>query len=178
MRLFFALWPGKTLARKWHGLGRRWHPVVGGRLMPIANLHLTLVFLGEVPEQRVSELQTCVAALVSPPVRLVLTHAGYWKHNGIVWLGPETLVPELAALMDELHKRLTAAGFALEQREYVPHITLLRKALREPGESLKPMVWESASFVLAGSTRVEGGSSYAILGRWPLTGKYSEPAAR
>ncbi len=178
MRLFFALWPGKTLARKWHGLGRRWHPVVGGRLMPVANLHLTLVFLGEVPEQRISELQACVADLSAAPVRLELTHAGYWKHNGIVWLAPTTVPSELAALEQALRSRLVAAGFVLEQREYVPHITLLRKALRGPAESLRPIVWGCDSFVLAGSTPGENGSSYAILGRWPLTGKCSEPAAR
>jgi 2'-5' RNA ligase len=55
-RLFFALWPSaeeqRALAQAAHKAAR----YSGGRATPEEKLHLTLVFLGSVPQRRLPEL--------------------------------------------------------------------------------------------------------------------------
>lgn len=146
--------------------------------MPGANLHLTLAFLGELADEHIPRLQACVADIHAAPVVLTIDSSGFWQHNGIVWLGPQQQPAELGQLVAALRQRLTAGGFEHDTKPYVPHITLMRRARAGAVEAVRPAEWACNEFVLAGSTRNEGGSAYKILARWPLIDKCSEPAGR
>ena len=99
-----------------------------GRFTEKAHMHLTLEFLGEVPEVRVKEIQAAMEAVKSAPFSITLSRLGYFKRNegNIYWLGIAEN-KELMALQKELHRLLLAKDFKLENREYRPHITLGEK---------------------------------------------------
>ena len=50
MRLFFALWPDGDTRKAINGLARPAVRRAGGRPVPARHFHMTLAFLGEVPE--------------------------------------------------------------------------------------------------------------------------------
>jgi 2'-5' RNA ligase len=89
------------------------------------NLHLTLVFLGEIPEKRLPQIKQAMASVSNTPVTLEFINVGSFS-GGIYYVGINR-TPELAALQSELSERLREEGFKLEDRSYSPHVTLARK---------------------------------------------------
>ena len=89
------------------------------------NLHLTLVFLGEVDEKRVPDAERAIAALSLKPVGLVFSGTGSFG-GGVYYVGFEPS-PGLIGLQSELEAKLRAERFAIENRAFIPHVTLARK---------------------------------------------------
>ena len=166
MRLFFALWPPPKTA---HALGQWAHAVMaetGGSVMRSENIHLTLAFLGEADPDKAHNAAQRVGGSAH---RLPIDDAKYWKHNKIVWVGPRVMPPPLAALVGALHAALKDHGFALEERPFAAHISLIRKA-RAP-RSIPPLPaleWPVEEFVLVRSRTSPKGSTYEPVERFPL----------
>jgi 2'-5' RNA ligase len=165
MRLFFAIWPDEHLRSalaKWRD-GWTWPrdatPVANGKL------HLTLHFLGEVAPERLPELEAC-AELSFTPFDLCIDQAVLW-HHGIAVLEPRVIPASLLDLHAHLGSRLKAAGFALEERPYRPHVTLARRAVRArpPEPPPPPLDWRVDHFCLMQSKMGPNGQ-YEILQRW------------
>ena len=98
-----------------------------GSFPPPENLHLTLAFLGEIPEGRAPQLGELLAALPAPPLALRFSQAGPLSPEEGLWaLFPEEC-PALFALQGELAARLEGAGFPLPRRPFRPHVTLARR---------------------------------------------------
>jgi hypothetical protein len=57
LRVFFALWPDADVRDQLAGLARAAAERAHGRAPPPENLHMTLVFVGEVPQDSVAPLQ-------------------------------------------------------------------------------------------------------------------------
>src|SRR5690606_37654106 len=169
-RVFFALWPDLRTAAALHEIGTELHAGCGGRLMREASLHLTLAFLGEIPRARVGELLALAGGLGGAPFELVLARSGSWKGNRVVWLAPRETPPALEALAASLSQALRAAGFALEERRFSAHLTLVRNARRAPLPLTRELGWQVGDFVLVESGRRAEGAQYRILGRWQLRG--------
>lgn len=167
-RVFFALWPDDRVRNALHSRAQELHRSCGGRAMRRENLHLTLVFVGDIPVGRLEELRSTAGAVSAAPFELVLDQLGYWRHNRIVWASPLTVPGPLRELVAGLEGGLTQAGFEFDQRPYAPHITLLRDA-RAP--RLLPALgvpWSALDFALVQSARDAYGSRYEVLARWPL----------
>ena len=166
MRLFFALWPPPKTA---HALAQ-WAAAVaretGGTLTRTENIHLTLAFLGDAdPDKAHNAASRVQGARFSLPI----DHAHYWKHNKIVWVGPQAMPQPLAALVTQLHAALKAQSFILEDRPFAAHITLLRKA--KPPKTLPPLPaldWPASEFLLVRSRTSPKGSTYEPLERFDL----------
>lgn len=172
LRLFFALWPGAATAAALHARARALKDECDGRTMRRDTIHLTLAFLGEFPSPDVARVSAIAADIGAPPFTLELDHVGAWHGNRILWTGPAHTPPALAALAQTLADRLRAAGFALEQRVFTPHVTLVRNARRAPQiGATRTLHWTVASFVLVASERAESGAQYRVIGRWPLREK-------
>lgn len=167
-RLFFALWPDEAAAQVLHRVGREVEESSGGRLMARETLHLTLAFLGHVPETRLSELAVIGAALRAEPFHLALDRLGYWAHNQILWAGCGEPPAALLALATQLHEALGAAGFPLDARPYAPHLTLLRKARCETAPQLARVVSWPVREVLLIESLPGGATRYVPLQRWSL----------
>ena len=165
MRLFFALWPPRETAQ---ALGK-WASEVqkqSGGKAAADNIHLTLAFLGE------AEPAAAVAAAGAVHGRrhaLPIDAARYVKKNEMVWVAPATMPPELATLAGDLHRALRAAGFALEERPFAAHVTLIRRAGMPKSILPLPRVeWPVDEFVLIRSRTSPKGSTYEPIERFAL----------
>lgn len=92
------------------------------------NLHLTLVFLGEVAPNRVGLVQNAIANSPFSSFELTMKGVGRFKREGgdIVWVGID-MSKDLSTLHARLAEQLAAAGFTLEERGFKPHLTLARE---------------------------------------------------
>jgi 2'-5' RNA ligase len=107
----------------------------------------------------------------SSPFVLTLDAWGGWPRNGIGWTVPKQAPDALFDLAANLERWLRGAGFALERRAFVPHVTLLRKVeCVEMPRAMTPVTWSVDEFVLVQSTVSPRRSRYEILQRWPLKG--------
>jgi 2'-5' RNA ligase len=125
MRLFVALdlpWPlRERLAQLAIGLpGARW--------MTAENLHITLRFIGEVPNWRAEEIDLALHAIKARSFPLVVTGMGLFEKSGRVtalWAGIERS-PQLEHLQTKVETALQRAGLEPERRRFTPHVTLAR----------------------------------------------------
>ena len=167
-RLFFAVWPPPEAQQALGDLAGRLKSECGGRALPARNIHLTLVFLGEVAREHLPRLETLAAAVTVPRFELRVDHVGYWRHNRVVWAGVERGAAELGALAAGLEQALVGDGFRFDKRAYAPHVTLLRNARRAPAVvSMRPVAWLVTGHALVESVPFERARLYRVLRTWP-----------
>lgn len=141
----------------------------GGRALPARNIHLTLVFLGEVARERLPRLEALAAAVTVPRFEIRVDHVGYWRHNRVVWAGVERGAAELEALAVGLKQALAGNDFDFDNRAHVPHVTLLRNARRAPAApAVRPVAWPVTGHALVESVPLERAKLYRVLRIWPL----------
>ena len=102
--------------------------IPGARWVPIANYHLTLRFIGEVPAFRAEEIDAALAAMRSRSFTLELAGAGTFAKSGretALWIGVARN-PALDHLAGKIETTLQRAGLPAERRRFTPHITLAR----------------------------------------------------
>ena len=168
-RLFFALWPDDAVREALADLARSLQQQCAGRVIPAHNIHLTLVFLGNVAAGRIPDLHALAAAIAAPPVDLTVDALNYWRHNRIVWAGTGACPEALSTLVMQLTGALPRAGFRCEDRPYAPHITLLRDARHAPAaNAIAGIAWRAREFALVQSVRQHGAVYYQVIAHWPL----------
>jgi 2'-5' RNA ligase len=169
-RLFFALWPPAALRRELARATRSVVRAAGGRPVPVANLHITLAFLGSVPADAVGTLKAVAGEVAAQPFDLALARVGFFPRARTLWLGPDSACLPLIQLQDGLWQVLAAAGWPRESRPFTPHLTLVRKAQAMPdGPRVKSVLWRVESFSLVESITHESGAVYQELASWPFT---------
>ena len=189
-RLFVALDPPEAVRRRIatavaalrRSAGRAADEV---RWTAVETLHLTLQFLGAVPEERIAALDDAVraAAAAARPLQLELRGAGGFpnaRRPRVVWLGLSGDLAPLSALAEDLGRRLTPLGFPPEARPFTPHLTIGRArdsrgapgiggALAEASQG-EGIGWRAAELVLFESHLEPGGARHEPLLRAPLGG--------
>jgi 2'-5' RNA ligase len=99
------------------------------RWVRLEGAHVTLKFIGEVPEDRAEAIRTALAAIRGfGPLDLHFTSLGFFpnaKRPGVLWAGIEAR-PEFARLATAIEERVAEFGVEREDRELQPHITLAR----------------------------------------------------
>lgn len=105
------------------------------RWVPPANLHITLWFIGEVPEPRGEAIVEALRPpLDMPAFRLVLRGCGAFPPSGaprVLWIGAGAGAGAMRDLYARIGARLTPLGVAAEERPYSPHLTIAR--VKDPG---------------------------------------------
>jgi 2'-5' RNA ligase len=100
------------------------------RWIPENNLHITLWFFGEVPDERAAEIaERLCAPWQIPSFEAGISGVGVFPPSGpirIVWLGVDEGAAETTAIHHELTIRLAPLGFEPERRRYHPHVTIGR----------------------------------------------------
>lgn len=174
-RLFFALWPSAEVAAALEDRQRSLD--LRGRRMPRPRLHLTLLFLGDVPAAAVPDLLAGAGAIDDVPAfDLLLSRVGYFRGPGAAWLGPANPPAELLNLAGRLADLADACGLDVAARSFRPHVTLARRVARAPRRRRieEPLRWRVAQFSLTQSMTGSDGPEYRDLGRWPLVGASME----
>ena len=99
----------------------------------VDRMHLTLVFLGEVPDVLAARLVEAMAApIVHPPFEIAIGGIGVFpperarKPPRVLWIGVAHGAEPTIALQQAVVARLAAAGASIEDREFHPHLTLAR----------------------------------------------------
>ncbi len=95
------------------------------------NLHITLKFIGEFPENRINDLKGALsdAALISNPFEAELEEFGCFpskKRARVLWFGLKKGYNEFLKLADIIEKSLLKLGISAEDRQFHPHVTIGR----------------------------------------------------
>ena len=167
-RLFFALWPDSRVRRGLLGI-RDGLPGFRGRPTHPEDMHITLVFLGGVDEQRRACVEAVADKTTAPAFDLVIDQIGFWRRPRILWCGPTETADALKSLVRNLGNGLKDCGFEPERRPYSAHITLARKARPVRFQELeRPLSWPVGEFVLVASRTGGEPPRYRVLKRWTL----------
>ncbi|MBO4122314.1 RNA 2',3'-cyclic phosphodiesterase [Cupriavidus gilardii] len=119
----------------------------GVRPTPVAQVHLTLRFIGEVDEQHASAIDDALATIAAAAVPVRVAGVGrFGRRGGILWAGVAPVEP-LLALHGAIDLALRDAGVDAEGRPFHPHLTLARCAPQAPEPLLRE--WVAAQRELA-----------------------------
>ena len=179
-RVFFALSPDARCRRRLSTIADQLAARCGGSATSKETLHLTLLFVGELPLARLPGLLAAagdVAQAVgeaSAAGLFVLDRLRYWPSGKMLWATCADCPPRLEALAAALAGRLLAQDLVLAPRAWLAHVTLLRRVAVLPTsadlDALRraPVRWPYRDFVLLRSFPGVAGAGYECLGRWPL----------
>lgn len=178
MRLFLALnFPPPVRQDLWRAATRLRDLELPVKWVRPEGIHLTLKFLGEVPEQRETELVAALGRAARGARALPLALDGFgvfpdWQRPRVVWAGitPE---PALEILQHRVEQEFAPLGFPTEARPFRPHVTLGRAARearpRDFGgleAALAQLSFQATSLVeavdLMQSTLQSGGAVYQV----------------
>jgi 2'-5' RNA ligase len=134
MRLFIGLELSEAVRSRVSSIADALRETLGPRLtarwIASENLHITLWFIGEVPEDRAAAiLQTVNAPFMTPGFDLEIRGVGVFPAHGaprVLWIGVGAGQESAIALYGELATRLQPLGFAAERRAYAAHLTIAR----------------------------------------------------
>jgi len=145
------------------------------------NIHLTLKFLGDVPDAQTADVCRAVAKAAEQlsPFEIALRGAGAFPHVGrprTVWMGVDRGADELASLHKAIEKDLAKLGFPKEGRRFHPHLTLGRvRRGGAPQRELGGLIRDNEEFdggaadinelVVFASFLDKSGPTYQALGR-------------
>jgi 2'-5' RNA ligase len=170
-RLFFALWPNaEALARAVDAVATL-VPRGAGRPQRPDQLHLTLEFLGSVPESRMQAVREAgaMAAASGRPGIIVLDRLEHWWRPQVLCVTASVVPESIVELVRSLRDELAARGFRPEQRQFRAHMTLARKVMHAPSPvAVEPLAWPVNEITLVESSTDPAGSRYSRLESWPL----------
>lgn len=180
-RLFFALWPDEEQRAALVQASGKIARHCGGRPVPASNLHVTLAFLGSVPELRLKELSAIArrAAATYPqdavPLTVSLEALEHWsKPQVLAVLGRQdesqgAAVSDSVELARTLAKETAAAGFSPDLKPFRVHVTVARKVARPPRSSaVQKVLWSFEAFALVESRTLAEGPVYSVVESYVL----------
>lgn len=179
LRLFVALPVPSFIADR---AGAIQGGVPGARWSPRENLHVTLRFIGEVPEDVAADIDAQLAGIRNGPLQLSLRGAGWFGGDRPHALHLQVDGGEpLRVLQRRVEKACRSAGVAPDTGAYTPHLTLAY--LRGHGDLDRVMAfvrnqslfradpWMADRFHLVSSHLRSGGPSrYRLEAEYPLLG--------
>ena len=146
------------------------------------NLHVTLKFIGEVPDANLDGIRSALSAVHGEaPLDIRFEGLGFFpdeERPTVLWtgLGASAAFPALAGDID---RTLATQGVAREKRAFVPHLTLARIAQPKLHEKLRAAIRKNADrkfgsfpareFHLMESKLKSTGAEYTSLASFPIT---------
>ena len=105
---------------------------VPGRYVGPDLFHVTLAFLGEVPGAQVGDVcqAVCEATAGTEAFSTTLGALGTFgrARSAVLWQGFASGRDEWNALAASVRAELRRAGFSLDEKSFLPHVTLMRRA--------------------------------------------------
>ncbi len=169
MRLFFALWPDDDIRLQLASQRLEIARLTGGRPTLPVTLHMTLVFMDNVPEERLAELQMLAIRVQTPAFDYRLDTAGCFGGPAVAWIASDATPRALFKLQSALQRAVAEAGFEVDQRTFRPHITVARQVTHNfESYPITPVVWPIRHFCLVKPIKSAAGIYYEIVDQWPL----------
>ena len=163
-RLFCGLWPSGRQRELLRDIISPMTKLVEGAAIHRSNWHVTLVFIGDISEDRIPELQLATSTIAVEPFRLRFDRVEFWPRPKVAVLVAATVPPEMERLIALLHNVLANFGVEPEDRTYRPHITVVKRARTFETQRLaQPGVMEWSDFDLIESVSQPGGATYRPL---------------
>jgi len=149
---------------------------VEGTAVDRRNWHITLVYVGTFPEERIPGLLAAVDIIEPGNIRLRFDRLTFWQRPKIACLDVMTIRPKIACLdvmtippeLDRLVRSIEQAllpfGYTPQERTYRPHITAARKVRTFPPVRLTRAVeLQWSDFELVESISIRGDVQYRVL---------------
>ena len=173
-RLFFGLEiPAPIKAR----LLKARAEVSSAKWQSVEQMHVTLLFLGDVEEERLSAVCEAVRNIPQAPFELSVAGIGCFGQPRApqnLWAGVQPAAP-VASLHSAIKGQMESLGLKTECRVFRPHITLSR--FRRQSGSVQSLLAEYGEttfgsfqvdqFVLFESEQSADGSVYTVIERFP-----------
>ena len=157
------------------------------RWVNVTNIHLTIVFMGDVQEGQIGPIQEIVKDVCQGyrPFSIAIKGIGLFgsrRDPRVLWVGLDGAIDRMGYFRDDLQKGLRPFGIKEEKRRFKPHLTLgrFRKGART-GIHLDDLLSKYhdltspeciiEKLVLFKSDLRPGGAVYSKLKEWPLIGK-------
>jgi RNA 2',3'-cyclic 3'-phosphodiesterase len=170
-RLFLALWPPPPVLGRLNEAMATLCAECGGRTTPKENQHVTVLFLGNVVAARIDSMQQIMRATAREGFELQLDRIEYRRRGGMVWARATSVPASLTSLVQRLRAALSVAGFSVQARGFIPHITLCRGArVPERLPQWVPTAWRVHELTLVRSILYRNGARYEVIFRTPLAG--------
>ncbi len=147
------------------------------------NIHVTLKFLGEVPEEKTNEVLSATQKALEGSRKFTMDLKGMGafpdiKRPKVIWIGTGSGQENLSRMAERIEEEMEKIGFPREKRKFSPHFTIGRvKSLRNI-EKLMELV-KSSDFqterievdevVVMKSQLHPAGAIYTPLKKIPLT---------
>jgi RNA 2',3'-cyclic 3'-phosphodiesterase len=185
MRLFVALEVPSTVRENLARLLKSLHAVSPQtRWVRPENLHVTLKFIGEVPETKLAPIRAALAHVNSDqPDMLDFRGLGFFpneKHPRVFWAGIEAS-ENLKTLAVDIDKATETLGIPREPRPFSPHLTLARFEPPRLPDRLRAAIQENAArdfgslqtnqFHLIESKLKPSGAEYTTVESFPFVAK-------
>jgi 2'-5' RNA ligase len=151
-----------------------------------ANMHITLKFLGDQPDDAVAEICQAVqeGAAGVAPFEFLCRGAGAFpdlRRPRTLWLGVQGGLDEFVELHTAIDAALARRRFPKDRRGFRPHLTLGRvRQVGSDGEQMVRLLQEHEQFeggvtavdevVVFASELTRSGPQYEVLARAPLAG--------
>jgi len=103
-------------------------------------LHLTLKFLGEVPEEKLLLIERQLNSIKFRSFEIEFSQLGFFPNERrprVVWIGISKGKDELTNLAREVDEKMLKIGFPKEKRKFSSHLTLGRIKKYNPDEIQK-----------------------------------------
>lgn len=182
MRTFLAIEIPENLKEKLVEIQELFKPQIPNvRWEKMEKLHITLIFLGEVGEERIVDLEEAGRQGIEgiKPFKINLSGLGFFPNERrprVIWVGLEGEVETLIRLEKQLEDALTEFGFSFDRKKFHPHVTLGR--VRPPLQG--PLTLQGRKETIGGefavsevtimkSTLHPTGSVYTPLSKIPLS---------
>jgi RNA 2',3'-cyclic 3'-phosphodiesterase len=168
-RLFLAAVPDADTAARIYRLAevlKRAHKF-GGKIIEPERLHISLFFLGGLPERLVETACEAVAKVRVPPFEVSFDRTASFRNRPgnrpLVLIGDDGL-DRLRSFRRSLGVALARNGLKyLTKKDFTPYVTLLYAERDVDEHPIEPVGWTVNEFVLIHSNR-----GHVKLARWPL----------
>jgi 2'-5' RNA ligase len=169
MRLFFASFLDSDWRRSVSAAVRTLKLQAGSKNLPPENYHLTLVFLGEVPDSKIQAVREVGDAQRIACFPLRFDRWEYWEGARAVVASASDLPQALMTLRASIATALTQRGVAFDDKPLRPHITVARKLTQAPVlPELSEFSCTLRAFSLVSSVTASTGSLYTVVDTWSL----------
>ena len=129
MRLFIAIEIAPEIREKVVAfIDKTRTTITNARWVRPEGLHVTLKFLGNVPDEKRSAIENQLRDIRASMFSLSLQHVGVFpnaRSPRVLWIGIESTA-ELPALAEQIDSAMAPLGFEREKRAFTPHVTLAR----------------------------------------------------